>query len=317
MTTRRSTAASSPSAAAPEQLILLPPISQDRLRSNLCIGSIARSFRVWGRLGLGGHLAQMSDSVPSAPAPQLARSRQLREGRASRLLLNGLSRSQGSRVSFPETERPAASMARGAEAMIRTRFDIRHRADARPEAFNRLIRDEQRPTLSEVDPAGGPHRSFSVAVPAMGTSVRWLMLMLQRPGLVHHSLRIPADDAAWFTWRRVREGMIDQKGTDRLVGTQTGIGLRMEDGSRPSLFFRDDGSSVSGIDDGTLTKPMEVTRAVTMLMMESLFDSDTGRPPAQRQLTLGAVPRVVPAILPTTSAPPLRQCGGALELDHI
>jgi hypothetical protein len=129
--------------------------------------------------------------------------------------------------------------------------------DGLPEAFTWVVGDPDGPTFTEIDPAGGRDRSFALA-PA---HVRWLLLMPQRPGLQHHALRIPEGATAWFTRRRVKEGQLGVPGSDRHVGSWTGIGWRLADGNGPTLFFRDDGSSVSGEDDGTLTRPMEVTLA--------------------------------------------------------
>lgn len=128
--------------------------------------------------------------------------------------------------------------------------------DGQPEAFTWVVGDADKPTLAELDARGGPDREFAQVV---DTAVYWLVLVPQRPGLPHHALRIPEGANPWFVRRRVREGQVGVNGSDRLVGSWTGIGWRCPDGSGPSVFFRDDGSSVSGIDDGTLTNPMEVT----------------------------------------------------------
>lgn len=127
--------------------------------------------------------------------------------------------------------------------------------DGAPEAFTWVVGTEEGPLLTEIDSNGGPDHQWAEVEQL---PVAWVVLMPQRPGLPHHALRIPLGAQAWFTRRRVREGEVGVPDSDRHVGSWTGFGWRTNVGLGPSMFFRDDGSSVSGIDDGTLTNPMEV-----------------------------------------------------------
>ena len=115
----------------------------------------------------------------------------------------------------------------------------------RPESYFWAVQYHSGDLVQERGPDG---RDCGFSIDVRATEVRWIVLQPQHAHLTIQRVRVPFGARAYFTRRREIEGVIGVNGSEVQLPTWTGIGWRWPDGTGPTLFFGDDGSSVSGDD---------------------------------------------------------------------